>query len=369
MKTLKLLWFKRLLWSRALIATIFFISGLAHADVLYKGVNFSGAEAGGCTTPNAKYGFKYIYPNTSMMDSFIAAGMNTFRLAFCWERLQPRAMENFDAAELARLDQTVNYLTSKKVYVILDPHNYAAYWGIRISKGTTNEMFADFWSRLATRYANNPYVFFGLMNEPNGISSEAWLEAANAAIIAIRNTSAKNLILVPGVAWTGAHSWEALYYGTPNGVTMLNVKDPANNYAIEVHQYLDKDSSGTKSDCLSEQIGISRIHGFTAWLRRNNKKAFLAEFAGGVNTVCFAALENLLNTVHANSDVWMGWTYWSTGPWQENYMFNLKPVSDPAKPNQIDVLKKFFGACPAPSADCALSPPTIKVITTHPSSS
>lgn len=350
-------------WCLLVLRFAIFVScigaGSSHADVAYRGVNLSGGEASGCTTKDAKYGFKYIYPSTAFMDSFLASGMNIFRLAFCWERVQPQAMAALDAAEITRIDTVVNYLTSRNAVVILDPHNYASYWGVRIGNGTTNEMLADLWSKLAARYANNPRVFFGLMNEPNGISGDVWLAAANASIAAIRKTGATNRILVPGVVWTGAHSWTGTYYGIPNAVTMLQINDPGNNYVFEVHQYLDKDSSGTKADCLSEDIGVKRLALFSSWLRENNKKGFLAEFAGGVNETCFKALANMLENVRQNSDIWVGWTYWSTGPWQGNYMFNLLPKSDPAKPNQIDVIKNFL---PCVSADCAPTSPSIQSI-------
>ena len=76
------------------------------------------------------------------------------------------------------------------------------------------------------------------MNEPNEMPTELWRDDANAAISAIRATSATNLILVPGNAWTGAHSWNDNWYGTPNAIVMQTIVDPGNNYVIEVHQYL-----------------------------------------------------------------------------------------------------------------------------------
>src|SRR5205814_466607 len=130
------------------------------------------------------------------------------------------------AAELARLDAFVSYATQKGAYVLLDPHNYARYYGGVIGSGVAQSAFADFWSRLAAHFASNARVVFGVMNEPNSMSTELWLADANAAIAAIRQAGATQLILVPGNAWTGAHSWFANSYGTPNGTVMLRVVDP-----------------------------------------------------------------------------------------------------------------------------------------------
>ncbi|MDB6063791.1 MAG: macromolecule metabolism protein [Verrucomicrobiaceae bacterium] len=320
------------------------------ADIPYRGVNLSSAESGGCTKP-AKYGFKYVYPSNAIIDYFLNLGMNTFRVPFCWERLQISANAELDSAELGHLDQMISYTNSKGAYVILDPHNYATYWGKLLGSGTDNSAFADFWSRLATHYRDNDHVIFGLMNEPHGISSESWLTSANAAIAAIRKTGAKNLILVPGTAWTGAHSWAKTSYGTPNSVSMLNVKDPANNYAYEVHQYFDKDSSGTTAECLTEDVGAKRLSDFNAWLAANNKKAFLGEFGAARSAICYSAVDNLLQAIHQQPTLWLGWTYWSAGPWLGNYMFALPLQATPGVTSQLDVLKKYLGK----AADCNIT--------------
>lgn len=339
---------------------------MATGDEIYKGVNFSGAEYAGCDKHDMVYGKNYTYPSTALMDGFVAVGMNTFRIPFCWERVQPQAMGPLNSAELDRLDKTVQYLIAKNATVVLDVHNYAAYWGVRIGSGTTKEMLADLWSKLATHYKSNSHVLFGLMNEPNGLSGETWLDAANATIAAIRKTGANNLILVPGVAWTGAHSWTATSYGTPNAVTMLNVGDPANNYAYDAHQYFDKDSSGTTTECVSATIGADRLAAISSWLRANKKRAFLGEFGVANSVLCLSALQQLMEFLSKNTDIWIGWTYWSAGDWQPKYMFNLVSTIDPSNPNQMQVLKPFLTgtvSCNATKSNCIPSPPVIKQIT------
>lgn len=313
----------------------------ANTDIRLQGVNLSGAEFGGCTK-TVRYGYDYAYPKNDVFDTFIALGMNAFRLPFCWERLQPTAMQDLDAAELGRLDAAVNYATSHGAYLILDPHNYASYQNGLIGAATTNAMLADFWRRVAAHYRDNNRVVFGLMNEPHGITSETWLSAANEAIGAIRAAGAKNLILVPGTAWTGAHSWASLSYGTPNAVTMLNVNDPANNYAYDVHQYFDKDSSGTKPECVSAAIGAERISNITTWAKTNKKQLFLGEFGGSRTDLCYQAVRNTLASIQQNPDVWIGWTYWSTGAMIQKYMFALPLKPQPGETSQLDVLKEFL---------------------------
>ena len=129
-------------------------------------------------------------------------------------------------------------------------------------------------------------LWFNLTNEPHDINTEQWVHAANAAIAAIRRTGAGNVVLVPGNGWTGAHSWYHTYYGTPNAKAMLAIDDPWNNVVFEAHQYLDSNSSGGSSTCVSPTIGRERLTPFVRWLRENRKKGFIGEFAGGANATC-----------------------------------------------------------------------------------
>lgn len=298
---------------------------------MYRGVSLAGAEFGADTWGTGSlpgtYGTHYIYPNQTEVDYFLAKKMNVVRLPFRWERLQPALNGAFDSAELARLDAFVVATTTKGMNVALDPHNYARWYSNVVGSGTLpNSAFADFWSRLASRYKSNPKVIFALMNEPHDMSTEAWLSAANAAIAAIRAAGASNLILVPGNGWTGAASWTSNWYGTANATAMLAITDTGNNYAFEVHQYFDADSSGTSASCVSNTIGAERLMIFTSWLRAHGKRGFLGEFAGGNNATCQAAVTGALSHLGANSDVWIGWTWWAAGPWWSTYMFGLEPT-------------------------------------------
>lgn len=282
--------------------------------IAYTGVNLAGAEFNKETLPG-KANFDYTYPTQAEVDYYVDKGMNTFRLPFLWERLQPKQFDDLAVDELGRIDDFVSYATKKKATVVLDLHNYAGYHNQLIGKDLSFDVFADVWSKLANHYKSNSRVIFGLMNEPNNMSTELWRDAANQAILAIRNTNATNLILVPGNAWTGASSWNDSWYGTPNAEAMLSITDPGKNYAFEVHQYLDSNFSGTSQKCVSSKIGSEKLKKLTAWLKKNGKRGFLGEFGCGRNQTCYAALRDMLSYIDSNRDVWVGWTYWAAGPW------------------------------------------------------
>lgn len=309
-------------------------------QVPYRGVNLAGAEFGDALPGVVDKDYKF--PTRAEVDYFMTKGMNTFRVGFKWERLQRSANGGFDSAYAGSLDDLVEYATSKGAFVILNPHNFARYYGKLVgSSDVPNSVFADFWRRLSSRYMDNVKVMFNLVNEPHSMRTEQWVSAANAAISAIRTAGAENVILAPGNAWTGAHSWESSSYGTPNAQAMLDIVDPKNNVLYEVHQYLDRDSSGSSSECVSETIGRERLVAFVNWLRKHERKGFLGEFAGANNARCNVAVRDMLEFIHASGDVLVGWTWWAAGPWWGEYKFTIEPKNGNDRP-QLALLTPFL---------------------------
>jgi endoglucanase len=348
-----------------LFATVFaLVTNRISAEVRYTGVNLSGAEFGQNVLPGT-YNVNYTYPNQTEVDYFRSKGLNIFRLCFRWERLQQSTNANFNSAELSRLHTFVSATTAKGIYVILDPHNFQRYYpdtanfqssaqGL-VGSAVPDSAFVDFWSRLATIYKTNDHVIFNLMNEPNTMPTEQLVTSENAAIAGIRAAGATNLILVPGNGWTGAWTWQDNYYGTPNAQAMLNIVDSGNNFAFDVHQYLDSDGSGSHTNIVSATIGLERLTNFTTWLEVNNRKGFLGEFAvpnaiigPGGSQNGDEALTNMLSHIQNNSDVWLGWTWWAAGPWWGNYMFTLEKTAGGADQPAMPVLRSFI-PIPAPS--------------------
>ena len=305
----------------------------------YTGTNLSSAEFGDVKPGNTGlFNKAYTYPNQGEFDYFTGVGMNVFRVPFRWERLQPTPKGPLDSAELDRLKAVVRMGTAKGGIVVLDPHNYARYYGDVIGGPKVGaDVFADFWAKLAAAFEDNPRVWFGLVNEPYDIPAAQWLGDANAAIAAIRGADAKNLILVPGIAWTGAHSW----ISSGNGATMLGVIDPANHYVFEVHQYLDSDSSGSHKEVVSPAIGVERLRAFTDWCRTHHKKAFLGEFGVASDPTSLTAVATTLDYLQANADVWTGFTWWASGPWWGDYMYTLEPKDGHERP-QLTALRPYL---------------------------
>lgn len=317
-----------------LFALALLCGGAARAKPLpFTGVNLAGGEFGEAKRGVRQvYGKNFIYPSAQEVDYYIGKGVNIIRLPFRWEVVQPQENAPLDPAEMARLKAVVTMATGKGLTVILDPHNYARYYGTVV--GTLEvpaAVLADFWGRLAAQFADNPRVWLGLMNEPHDMPTRQWLGDANAALAAIRRAGAKNLVLVPGNSWTGAHSWME---GGPeaNAVVMLQIHDPARHYIFDVHQYLDADSSGTHPEVVGPKAGSERLKEFTQWCHRHHQRGFLGEFGTAASPEAHAAVDDMLVYMEQNRDVWVGFTWWSGGLWWGDYMFTVEPKDGQDRP-------------------------------------
>jgi endoglucanase len=302
-------------------------------SVKLKGINLSGAEYDSLNL-TAKVNYTYTYPSNAEIDYYKSKGFTTIRLPFSGTRLQPVNGGDLNPAELASIQNVVTYAASKGLYVVLDPHDYgwkydsvsktAKFMGVPGTTGVAAWMVTDFWLRLAKAFKSQPNVIFGIMNEPHLQTAAQWRTAAEAAIYGIRKKAgASQLILIPGASWTGASSWVK----SGNGAVWAGYQgyDGQTNFAFEVHQYLDSDSSGTHATCVVGK-GATVLAEVTAWARTNRVHLFLGETGWAQNDVCLKEGADMLAYMTKNSDVWTGWTYWSGGKWvKQDYMFMLTP--------------------------------------------
>src|SRR5262245_30687839 len=302
---------------------------------LLLGVNLSGAEWGS-PLPGA-YNIDYTYPTHAEIDYYAAKGMSVIRLPFQWERLQHSQFGQFDNAELARLDDVVNYVTGKGLKIAIEPHNFG-YWNYTDLIGTAqapNTAFADLWGKLATHYLANSNVLFDLMNEPHDQTPAAWLVSINAAIAAIRATGATQEVLVPGTDWDGGWTWL-----TSNNAAVIGtgVVDSGHNFAFEVHQYLDPNGGGEEPGTVSATTGVERLTDITQWAEVNGARLFLGEVGVSTDQTSLSALDNMLTYMQQHT-VWQAAVYWAGGPWwDDDYMFSIEPLNGVDRP-QMDILE------------------------------
>lgn len=305
-------------------------AGAAGAPDWMTGVNLSD---GALNSSRTRLHFDYTYPTAAEIDYFADKGFKVLRVPLLSKRiLTPEGGErNPDWGILAGL---IAHANVRGLSVLLDLHQYGKMpSGLVGRDAAATQEFVAFWTAVATRLKGQPNVLFGLMNEPNVQSPQEWLSGANAAIAAIRQAGARQLVLVPGSSWDGALNWTR----SRNGEVMGGVDDPGHNFVYEVHQYLDKNSSGTTSD-VEVGSGAGSLVAFTQWARARRVKGFLGEFGFAATPDAMAEGQDLLRYMADNKDVWRGWTYWAAGQWWGTYAFSVEPGKDGTDKPQMQVL-------------------------------
>ncbi|KZP31156.1 glycoside hydrolase family 5 protein [Athelia psychrophila] len=269
-------------------------------------------------------------PPVSQYSHFAAQGANIFRIPFAWQLMTPTLGGSIDATWFSIFDKTVQAALSASTspYVILDLHNYARWDGEIIGQGgPTNAQFANLWSQVATKYASESKIIFGIMNEPHDIPSlPDWAASVQAAINAIRAAGATTQhLLLPGSSYSSAGALP-----TGAGPDLAALTDPAGGTSqliFDVHMYLDGNGSGQSTECVTDNVGV--LTTLVTWLKSvGNRQALLSETGGGSTTSCEKYLKSELAYVKANSEYIVGFTVWAAGSFDTTYNLTVTPNAD-----------------------------------------
>ncbi|MGH2754857.1 MAG: glycoside hydrolase family 5 protein [Actinomycetota bacterium] len=222
-------------------------------------------------TPGA-YNTWYHYDRAGTFRFLARRGVGHVKIPFRWERVQPRLGRPLKRAEVRRLKGVVRRAGKHGLPVILDMHNYGAYYlfdgerGVRRAIGSRRvsvEDFADVWKRISRRFENNEGVLaYALMAEPFDLPhvgsrspAEVWEQASQAALSAIRKRGDSKLVTV------GGYGWDAVQVFTKHHPTAW-IDDSADNLLYEVHHYWDRDHSGAYRRSYSDERARARKQGW-----------------------------------------------------------------------------------------------------------
>ncbi|KAG9042091.1 hypothetical protein FS837_011362 [Tulasnella sp. UAMH 9824] len=283
----------------------------------YTGVNIAGFDFG-CITDGSCDTSQTVAPlsqysgvdGIAQMQHFASNGMNIFRLPIGWQILTPTLGGTLDATNWAKYDELVKGCLNIGAHCIVDIHNYARWNGNIINQSggaVTNAQFVSVWTQIATKYASQSRVVFGIMNEPHDVPDiNIWAATVQAVVTAIRNAGATSqIILLPGNNWTSAQT----FVSSGSAAALSQVKNPdgsITNLIFDVHKYLDSDNSGTHAECTTD--------------------AFLSETGGGNVQSCVTYLCAQLSFIKHNSDVFLGYTGWSAGAFYASWNYVLTEV-------------------------------------------
>ena len=325
------------------------------------GVNLDGLEFGSPTSSDPGVaGTNYFVPSLADINAFAADGASTIRIPFSWERLQPVLGGPLDATYLGYLEQVVSEAKADGLKVILDCHNFGSYDGnlIGSANGPTNAQFANMWGQIATAFAGDSNVIFGLMNEPQQTSASGWLATVNAAISAIGSAQTaagkavgcqEVLISAPNGDGASSFSTSAFAQLVQENLNSSESFYSYGNIAFEVHQYFDPYSAGTDTTTplTNPLAGTTDLLADTNWGLQTGLKLYLGETAVPRDAESQSVLTNLMESMAANPAVWQGMAYWTASPdYSASYGFNIDPTSVANAP-QLTTMENALAAIDA----------------------
>jgi endoglucanase len=306
----------------------------AHSAILW-GVAESGLEFGRGMTA----GTNYAVPDPSY---YLRHDVRLIRLPFQIGRLQHEPQGPLDPAFLRAMKTIVQRDQAHGAVTVLDPHGYGFYTidgkpADLLKDPAAAADYVDLMRRLGASFAHDD-VAIGLMNEPHTGSDMAYSAIWNRAIAAIRAAGFVGTILVPHAHWSSAADL------SPDHPFAGHIDDPRHNWVLEVHLYLDPNSTGTyRQPVARAEIGRQRLAGAIAWSRQSGVKLFLGETGAPPTSLGLSALQGVLSDVAAAPDVFWGIALWGAGPWwKRDYPMRLDPINGVDRP-QFVALETTFG--------------------------
>lgn len=217
----------------------------------------------------------------------------------------------------AFIDRNIKAYTTNsngpKTVIILECHDHSGRFYTDSSSPSLKDL-KSFWRRIASRYKNNPYVWFNIMNEPGGKNDveKYWYDLHKQLIQEIRKQGANNIIVVDGYNFgseDGNGTTKANFINQSSsafltyGKQLLNV-DPKKRIVFSLHTYTNW------------TWNIDKLYNFVDRVRKQGLALMIGEYAattgnsqGDIDVT--EAARMVLEVAQKRSIGRMVWHYWS----------------------------------------------------------
>jgi endoglucanase len=166
----------------------------------------------------------------------VANNFNNVRVPVRWSNHASRdEAAILDGIFAARVDNVIDSLIKKNVYVVLDMHHYSQLFGDQVGKGEfevepeiLEKRMINIWRQLAERYKDrSPKLIFELLNEPHGkLDSDRWNKLLADTLAVVRVTNPNRIVMIGPTYWNAPKDFPKLKL--PND----------RNLIVQFHSYL-----------------------------------------------------------------------------------------------------------------------------------
>jgi endoglucanase len=251
-----------------------------------------------------------------------AANFTTVRLPVRWSNhAAPTADATIDEAFARRVDQVVDALLAKGVYVILDLHHYTQISGgtlhpheTAVDPSVVDVRLVNMWRQIAQRYRDrSPKLLFELLNEPHDrMNGEAWNRLAARTLAAVRESNPDRVVLIGPGEWNGIPALPQLRLPPDrNVIVSIHNYDPFNFTHQGVEWLPQHFPTGTPCCDASQRHAISNVlDQARAWSVEHGYPLYLGEF-GTADKADMRSRANYARTVREEAEKrGIPWAYW-----------------------------------------------------------
>lgn len=251
-----------------------------------------------------------------------ASSFATVRVPVRWSNhAAPTADATLDEVFAKRVDQTIDALLAKNVYVILNMHHYTQIHGdpqhpneFAVEPAVMETRLVNMWRQIAMRYRDrSPKLLFELLNEPHGrLNGEPWNELSAKTLAVVRESNPTRVVLI------GPGEWNAI----PELPKLRMPKD--RNLIASIHNYDPFPFTHQGADWLAKpfptgvkccdagqrKVIADVLESARRWNQSSGYPVYLGEF-GTFEKVDMASRESYARTVRDEAERrGIGWAYW-----------------------------------------------------------
>ncbi len=261
----------------------------------------------------------------------------TVRLPVRWSNHAALTADaKLDEAFAQRVDEVVDALLAKGVYVILDLHHYTQLSGGQVhwkeavvDPAVLTTRLLNMWRQIALRYRDrSPKLLFELLNEPNGkLDGEPWNQLAPQVLATVRASNPTRIVLIGPGSWNAIPELPKLRLPPDrNLIVSIHTYDPFPFTHQGMREYFP--AGTTCCDATQRRQVTNALDAAVRWSRANGYPLHLGEF-GANKAADLKSRETYTRLVRDEAERrGIPWTYWDfaldfgvyspkTGSWVE----------------------------------------------------
>ena len=252
----------------------------------------------------------------------VGGAFTTVRLPVRWSNhAAPTADATLDEAFAKRVDQVVDALLAKGVYVILDMHHYSQlsgsplHWNeFAVDPAVLEPRLVNMWSQIALRYkGRSPKLLFELLNEPTGrLDGEPWNALAPQVLAVVRASNPTRTVLIGPGEWNGIPALPKLRL-PPDRNLIVSIHNydpfPFTHQGVE-HLANPFPAGATCCDAAQHKALTDALDAARKWSQEKGYPLHLGEF-GTHHVADMKSRETYARMVRDEAERrGIGWTYW-----------------------------------------------------------